>query len=157
FLEKTQMRLAQDQSGAAAGGEGARHLQRLGEKGEPGHGALEMEAHIEVAAVVAFPGVDAALIEQSRRNGRMAHAAWHVEQRPLASIMVRWMAKPSRLAASARSTRAWPASNSSAAPHFSQMRKMVERAQAPMPQATKALRLSMRWARPMRTRKSSAR
>src|SRR5215475_6535104 len=137
--------------------EGVRHLQRVREMRKPNHRALKMEADIEMSAIIAFPRIDAALIERRGQSRRMCHAAWQAEQIPLASIMVRWMEKPSRLAASARSTSAWPASNSSAAPHFSQMRKMVERAHAPMSQATNAFRLSMRCASPMRVRKSSAR
>ena len=79
------------------------------EKSEADQRTLELETHIEVAAFVALPRIGAALIERCGQEWLSAHAAWHAEQRPLASIMVRRIAKPSRLAASVRSTRAWPA------------------------------------------------
>src|SRR5690606_3628271 len=111
----------------------ARHMRKANE------GALEVKANVEMAAVVAFPLVDAALIERRGQGRRIIHAAcWHCAQIPLASIMVRRMVKPSFLAASPRSMSAWPASNSSAPPHCSQIRKMVERSQAPTSHAMNA-------------------
>src|SRR5262249_29089992 len=114
------------------------HIERLRHQRQARHRTLGLEAHIEMAVLIAFPCIHGAAIERGRKRRRLYfghHAAWHWLHKPLASIMVRLMAKPSRWAAVARSTRAWPASNSSAAPHFSQIRKMVERAQAPTSQA----------------------
>ena len=52
--------IADDQRGVGAGSEGAGKADRIGDRGQTLHGARHIEAHVHVAHLVAFPGVDRA-------------------------------------------------------------------------------------------------
>ena len=76
FAQETDVRFEREQGRARIGHVGVRQAERVGEMAEADHGALEVEADVQVPAVVALPSVDAALIERRGQARRLfAHAA----------------------------------------------------------------------------------
>ena len=58
--QEAQVKFPHDEGRFRMGGQGVGHPQPCGQRRQPLHGALHVEAHVHVPHLVAFPGIDAA-------------------------------------------------------------------------------------------------